>query len=94
MNTNAAGAQQLDIEPEYDGKITQVPSTSTRTRSAAAERQARYRASRGVQVNVLLAPDLAEAFDAYMAREHADGQGRTRSQVIEHLLRTQLLRKR
>jgi len=60
-----------------------------------AERQAAYRARKGTAVQVLLAPELVAALDAYIARQHADGDAEaTRSSVIAKLVRTQLLRKR
>lgn len=60
----------------------------------AAKRQAAYRARRGASVTVHLDPELKAAFDAYMQRQAMDGLGLTQSQVIERLLRSQLLRKR
>lgn len=64
--------------------------------ASEADRQAAYRARKGGRsVTVLLEPELAEAFDAYMARQHSDGNaGLTKSEAIAKLLRTQLLRKR
>jgi hypothetical protein len=63
--------------------------------ASSAERQAAYRARKGSAVQVLLDPELVAALDAYIARQHADGDAdATRSTVIEKVLRTQLLRKR
>ena len=61
----------------------------------AAERQAAYRARKGLSVSVLLEPALVDALDAYIDRQHRDGDvNATRSTVIAKLLRSQLLRKR
>jgi hypothetical protein len=66
-----------------------------KTYASAAERQAAYRARRGTPVQVLLDPELVAALDAYIARQHGDGDAdATRSTVIAKVLRTQLLRKR
>jgi hypothetical protein len=63
--------------------------------ASAAERQAAYRARKGTAVQVLLAPELVAALDAYLTRQHADGDAdATRSTVIAKLLTSQLLRKR
>lgn len=63
--------------------------------ASQAERQAAYRARKGTPVQVLLAPELVAALDAYIARQHADGDAAaTRSTVIAKLLTSQLLRRR
>jgi hypothetical protein len=63
--------------------------------SSSAEKQAAYRARRNVrQLSVELPEDLHQALSAYMKRQAMDGEVFTQSQVIEKLLRTQLLRKR
>jgi hypothetical protein len=63
--------------------------------ASAAERQAAYRARKGAAVQVMLDPELVVGLDAYLARQHADGDAdATRSSVIAKLLRAQLLRKR
>lgn len=60
-----------------------------------AQRQAAYRARKGVQVNLLLPDDVKAGLDAYIARQHMDGQvAMTMSEVVVKLLRAQLLRKR
>lgn len=46
------------------------------------------------QLNVDIAFDAWEALDAYYKRQVADGPGRTKAQVIEHLIRSQIMRKR
>ena len=62
---------------------------------SASARSAAYLARHElVQVNVRISQELKDALDGYMARQAADGPGLTQSQVIEKLLRTQLLRKR
>lgn len=61
----------------------------------AAQRQAAYRARKGKQVNVLLPDDVKAGLEAYLARQHMDGQAElTVSDVVVKLLRAQLLRKR
>lgn len=61
----------------------------------AAERQAAYRARKGRQVVLYLPDDLAAELDEYLARRQMNADpDATRSTVIEHLLRQQLLRKR
>lgn len=63
--------------------------------ASAAERQAAYRARKGACVSLQLPPDVKAGLDAYVARQHADGDSSaTLSSVIERLLRAQLLRKR
>lgn len=63
--------------------------------ASAAEKQAAYLARAGkVQMNVSISAEVAEALDAYMARSHKDGSGLSKSETVEKLLRTQLLRKR
>lgn len=60
-----------------------------------AQRQAAYRARKGRQVVVLLPDDVLDGLDAYLARQHMDGQvDLTRTDVVVKLLRAQLLRKR
>jgi hypothetical protein len=60
-----------------------------------AQRQAAYRARKGSQVNVLLPDDVKQGLEAYVQRQHMDGQAElTTSDVIVKLLRAQLLRKR
>jgi hypothetical protein len=63
--------------------------------ASAAERQAAYRARKGAAVQVMLPADLVAGLDAYIARQHADGDvDATRASVLAKLLRAQLLRKR
>jgi hypothetical protein len=64
--------------------------------SSDAERQAAYRARKGGRsITVVLDDELGAAFDAYIARQHRDGNAAlTKSEAIAKLLRTQLLRKR
>lgn len=59
-----------------------------------AERQAAYRARNGVTLSVVIPADIAEAFKAYVARQMADGAGLTQAEVVEKLIRSQVLRKR
>ena len=61
----------------------------------AAQRQAAYRARKGKQCLVLLPDDVKAGLDAYLLRQHMDGQVEmTVSDVVAKLLRAQLLRKR
>ncbi len=61
----------------------------------AAQRQAAYRARKGKQLNVLLPDDVKAGLEAYLVRQHSDGQADlTVSDVVVKLLRAQLLRKR
>lgn len=65
------------------------------TAKTPAQRQAEYRARKGKQVNLILPDDVKDGLDAYLARQHQDGQSdMTMSAVITKLLRAQLLRKR
>ena len=60
-----------------------------------AQRQAAYRARKGKQCLVLLPDDVKAGLDAYLQRQHMDGQVEmTVSDVVAKLLRAQLLRKR
>jgi len=60
-----------------------------------AERKAAYLERHDlVQLNLRVTRALDEALDAYMARHAADGAGLTKSQVVENLIKSQLLRKR
>jgi hypothetical protein len=45
-------------------------------------------------LSVIIAPDLLDAFQAYVARQMADGEGLSQSEVVAKLIRSQLLRKR
>lgn len=75
--------------------MIQAVVTSDALQSAGARRQAAYRARKGKQVNVLLPDDVKQGLDAYLERQHMDGQAElTTSDVIVRLLRAQLLRKR
>ena len=59
-----------------------------------SERQAAHRERNGLrQLNVLLPADVADALDAYVKRRRMDA-GMTKAEVVAHVLRTQLLRKR
>ena len=66
--------------------------------SSNAEKQAAYRARKagddGATLSVILPADVAAGVRAFMEREASDGKGRDLSEVVAHLLRTQLLRKR
>jgi hypothetical protein len=79
---------------EYSGYPRKSPGDPEPARRTGAERQAAYRARKGKQINVILPPDVAEAFSAYMERQAKDGAAMTQSEVIAKLLRQQLLRKR
>ena len=62
---------------------------------SAAERQAAYRARhRLVQLNVAITQEVDDALNAYVERQARDGRALTKAQVVEWVLRTQLLRKR
>jgi hypothetical protein len=62
---------------------------------SAAERQAAHRARHDtVQLNVAIPREVADALDAYVARQAMDGRGMTKAEVVAWVLRTQLLRKR
>ena len=64
-------------------------------RMTPAQRQAAYRARKGKQCSLMLPEDVKVGIDAYLARQHMDGQvDLTISDVIVKLLRAQLLRKR
>lgn len=68
---------------------------NAKTPMTPAQRQAAYRARKGKQVNLLLPDDVKDGLDAYLARQHMDGQpDMTMSDVIVKLLRSQLLRRR
>lgn len=61
----------------------------------AAQRQAAYRARKGTPVQVFLDAETLAGLDAYIARQHKDGDvSATRSSVIAKQLRSGLLRKR
>lgn len=60
-----------------------------------AQRQAAYRARKGKQVALIFPDDVKAGLDAYLERQHMDGQaGMTMSDVVVKLLRQQLLRRR
>jgi hypothetical protein len=60
-----------------------------------AEKRAAYLARKQLcQLNVTISCDCMELFDGYFERQKADGAGLTKGQVIEKLIRAQLLRKR
>lgn len=64
-------------------------------RMTPAQRQAAYRARKGKQLALFLPDDVKAGLDAYLARQHMDGQvDVTVSDVVVKLLRAQLLRKR
>lgn len=66
-----------------------------RVYASDAERKAAYLERKGLrQLNVGIAADVMEALDAYVERNKSDGAGLSKAQVVEKLLRTQLLRKR
>ena len=66
-----------------------------RVYASDADRKAAFLARHNlVQLNVTISAELMEALDAYIVRNSMDGQGLTKGQVVEKLLRTQLLRKR
>lgn len=61
----------------------------------AAARQAAYRDRHGKQYSVILPPDVAQAFDAYMSRHRMNvNPEASNSDVLVDLLRKQLFRKR
>jgi hypothetical protein len=66
-----------------------------RVHASDAEKQAAYLERKGkVQCNVTIAKDVNDALSKYIARQQKDGVARTKSETVEFLLRTQLLRKR
>jgi hypothetical protein len=66
-----------------------------RVYASDAERKAAFLARHNlVQLNVTISAELMNALDSYMERNRRDGEGLTKGQVVEKLLRTQLLRKR
>lgn len=80
----------LDILPEHD-LAGERPRQPTKQEKAAA-RVARYRERNGVKpITLNLPAELVADLDAWIL---AKGKGRTKSQVIEKLIRTQLLRVR
>lgn len=88
---NDKGTAEL---PLSDGQVKRRRGRPAIHASASA-RTAAYQARHElVQINARIGQDVKAALDAYVARQAADGAGLTQSQVIEKLLRTQLLRKR
>lgn len=80
----------LDLLPDHD-LVGERPKKPT-AKELAAARIKRFREKHGVKaVTVNLPADLVADLDAWIV---AKGKGRTKSQVIEKLIRTQLLRPR
>lgn len=93
-------ASPFDITAELEAIGVRVNSPKRRGRppkhASDAARQAAYRERKGGRsITVVLDDELGAAFDAYMERQHRDGNATlTKSDAIAKLLRTQLLRKR
>jgi RES domain-containing protein len=80
-------------EPDFDP--AHHLKRGTNKPSAAALRQARWRSKQGRQVVVMLPPELHAELIAYVERRAMDAEDPlTVSQTLEHLIRSQLLRKR
>jgi len=88
--STATDTKTIDLLPDYDlaGERPRKPTS----KELAAERARRYKAAHGVKAfTVQLPPDLIAEVDAFVKLK---GKGKTKSQVIEKLIRTQLLRVR
>ena len=87
---NTTDTKTLDLLPDHDlaGERPRKPTSQ----ELARQRIARYRAAHAVKpVTLNLPVDLVADLEAWIV---AKGKGRTKSQVIEKLIRTQLLRPR
>ncbi len=79
-----------DLLPEYD-LVGERPRKPT-SKELAVARVKRFRETHGVKaVTINLPVDLAAALDEWIINK---GKGRTKSQVIQKLIETQLLRVR
>lgn len=85
---NAADQKTGDLLPDHD-LAGERPAKPTQREQTAA-RVAVYREKNGVKpMTVNIPVDLADKFDAYLIKT-----GKRRSDVIAHVLRTQVLRPR
>ena len=84
----ATDTKTADLLPAYDLAGERPAKPTQRERTAA--RVTRYREKNGLKaMTVNIAGGLKDDFDAYLSRT-----GKSRNEVIEHVLKTQVLRKR
>lgn len=91
--TNYGESWLRDLEPPEPGAPKRRRGRP-RIHADAAAKQAAYVARKGKAFTVILPPDVAQAFAAYMVRHASDGAGLTQSEVLSKLIAAQLLRKR
>jgi hypothetical protein len=76
-------------------QATKVAVGRPRIYATEAERQAAWKERHElVQLNVAITRDAMQRLDAYVERQRRDGAALTKAQVIEKLIRSQLLRRR